>query len=1088
MSTISLWTVPNGQKIKTYLEQTQVRLELPISPNYNDVDIELISGKLPNGLKLVGTRLEGIVSEVAVDTVYDFVFRAHWEGYFDDRSLSVVVTGPDDPRWITEQGLLPVGPNNTFFVLDNEFIDFQLVAIDDDILAGEILNYFIANDDGELPPGITLTEDGRLVGITEPLLSLDKKYREGGYDMFPYGDIPMDYGIRPTNGFSSFFYDSQPFDYFEGTSSPRKLNRYYPFTISVTDGFAVVKRQFKIYVVGDDFLRADNTIMQSATGVFRADNTHIRNPIWVTPRNLGYKRANNYVTIFLDVIDNDTLVGTVSYRLEEFNDDGSISELPLGLELSSVTGEISGYIPYQPAITKNYKFTVNATRIEGDFDTVIVTGTYIEDAIIGSTRIKIAKIDLTDVDGVSDLRELIGRRIFINKGLYFVVGINDSNLEYDLIFLGDSLAPQSSIIVYETAQSGQSYVNIFKISQDLKERYNGRQYIFSNGSDYTITDIKSYITWEIKSESLEDITSIDFLNQLIAKYEKPELQSLQDFILNDVAQYYNDYEIEIKENNRWWVTVKDNSFTRSIVKLQEYINDILVFDSSPPAIKSVKQPYDRFIFDKNLNLTLQQGRNIGMAVFAGESFSERIVKSSIDETVQPSKSKTFELKVIGEIDSNIRWITPEDLGTLTKDKPSMIQLVAETTVPESPMFYTLIDGQLPQGMQLSYRGLLIGKPQLSSTSEDLITENYEFIVEAKDRFNLVAIRRKFILKVAEKDKLNYTDIIVKPLLPQIQRDSFKLFVRNPDIFLYDYIYRPNDPEFGLRDNIEMIIYSGIEKNQIEKFVSAAAKNHKRKKYKLGTPTKAIAQLPGTRDTIYEVVYLPVIDPYETARGKTTNSFQTTSSKKITVDSVQYAAMDDNSKIGLGLDALPVYSRDIVKFVFEEPLDTIIIETRDSSINFDVDNNDFEVTVRAGGDVNVSLQILDSEPKRIRPDTNTIKTDSDAIKISQSSDSKKYISSIEHMRDNIQNIGAVDAEYMPLWMRTPQNNIQQLGHVNAIPICYCKPGTADKIIENIKKSGYDFKQINFEIDRYIIKSTLETNSEQYIVFANYQFNV
>jgi hypothetical protein len=58
--------------------------------------------------------------------------------------------------------------------------------------------------------------------------------------------------------------------------------------------------------------------------------------------------------------------------------------------------------------------------------------------------------------------------------------------------------------------------------------------------------------------------------------------------------------------------------------------------------------------------------------------------------------------------------------------------------------------------------------------------------------------------------------------------------------------------------------------------------------------------------------LPVIDPYETSSGKTQSSFQTRSSKKITVDSVQYAAMDDNSKLGLGADALPVYSREVIK--------------------------------------------------------------------------------------------------------------------------------------------------------------------------------
>jgi hypothetical protein len=102
-------------KIRTYAEQTQINLELPLSPSRQDIDVEIISGKLPLGLRLIGTRLVGIISEVAVDTIYEFVLRAHWEGYFEDRSLSIVVTGPDDPRWITEEGLLPVGPNNTFF-------------------------------------------------------------------------------------------------------------------------------------------------------------------------------------------------------------------------------------------------------------------------------------------------------------------------------------------------------------------------------------------------------------------------------------------------------------------------------------------------------------------------------------------------------------------------------------------------------------------------------------------------------------------------------------------------------------------------------------------------------------------------------------------------------------------------------------------------------------------------------------------------------------------------------------------------------------------------------------------------------------
>ena len=91
----------------------------------------------------------------------------------------------------------------------------------------------------------------------------------------------------------------------------------------MSDGDTIARRTFRIYVVGDDFLRADNTILQVGSGTFTADNTFIRTPIWLTPSNLGYKRANNYITIFLDVIDSNLLTGILSYELLGTNDDGS---------------------------------------------------------------------------------------------------------------------------------------------------------------------------------------------------------------------------------------------------------------------------------------------------------------------------------------------------------------------------------------------------------------------------------------------------------------------------------------------------------------------------------------------------------------------------------------------------------------------------------------------------------------------------------------------------------------------------------------------------------------------------------------------
>ena len=541
----SLWNTPNGQTLAQLVEGSEVNIRLPIIENV-DIDLELISGSLPPQLKLENSFIKGRLDEVAVDSVFEFVIRAHLNGYFDDRSIKLVVSGPDDPIWLTEEGLLPIGPNDTFFILDNELIDFQLLVEDDDILAGETLEFYIENDGGVLPPGLQLTTDGRIVGTSEPLLSLDRREAKGGYDNTPYGAINWDYGLRSTNGYSTFFYDSFPYGFYEVTQNLRKLNRYYPFEVTVTDGTNFIKRQFKIYLVGDDFLRADNTIMESSTGVFRADNTHIRSPIWITPRDLGYKRANNYTTIFLDVIEDETLEGVLQFTLQDVNDDGSLSELPPGLTLNTVNGELHGYIPYQPAITRNYQFTVNATRYDLNLDTVIINGTFYEDTFVGATSFKIAKIDLTgDIDGINDLQELIGRDIFINGFYYRVIGVNDNDPDFDIIFLNESLAPKSSIVMFDEALVGQDFIYVYRMPQKQREEYLGRTFNFATATDLVVQTIIPMLTYEVKFEGLDKISTSAFRDALIESYEKPAAILSANF---DPTPFYKDYIIEIKES------------------------------------------------------------------------------------------------------------------------------------------------------------------------------------------------------------------------------------------------------------------------------------------------------------------------------------------------------------------------------------------------------------------------------------------------------------------------------------------------------------------------------------------------------------
>lgn len=822
---MSLWAVKSGYTFGVFNEREFLTLNLPLA-DY-EVSIEKISGRLPAGLRIQGLQLVGTPFEVVRATTFRFVLRATKENVFEDRTFEISIVGEDDPEWITREGTLPVGLNNVQFILDSSPVDFQLSAIDDDLPAGDQLEFFIASGDGELPPGTQLTPDGRIIGVVDPILSLDKD-ANGAYESSLYDSSYYDFATKSFNGFSSFYYDTEIYDYSIPTQSPKKLNRFYEFIVSVSDGDTIVKRTFKIYVVGDDFLRADNTIMQIGNGLFTADNTNIRTPIWVTPADLGFRRANNYITILLEVIDNNTLEGALSYVLLPKNPDGSPSVLPPGMQLENADGEIAGRVPYQPAITKEYIFTIRAQRV-------------------------------------------------------------------------------------------------------------------SPGEDAAVKD------------------------------------------------------------------------------------------------------------------------------------------------------KTFSLKLLGEIESSIQWLSDYELGTIPANNTSLLSVVAVSSIVDAKVYYSLVSGKLPPGLSLNIKGEITGKVNqfaregingLTTFDKGLTTfdgsttsydREYEFVIEARDQLNYSATQKTFKIIVDDPDDKLYSNIYLKPFLKQDQRLNFLNFVNNGDIFKLDNIFRPGDSNFGIQKDLRVLIYPGIESKPLEEFISATSKHHKRKKYKFGELKTAQAKLPGSNEILYEVVYVEIIDPLQNNKTSSVTQFDIKNSETITADKISYAPKDDIIPNG-------------------EPF--VSIGSRNSGTqSIDVIKSEFIEIQERDGDVVLSpitglpIQFSDTTPFRFRPNSNTIKADSNLVKVSDIKRSPRYISNINNMREQIRQIGETERDFLPLWMTTSQpGQIQELGFVPCVVIAYCNPGQSNEIFFNIKNSNFDFKSINLDIDRYVIDSVEGNSQEQYILFSNTFVNV
>ena len=1115
----SIWTQPNNYKLRTLVERVKLEAGDFVLPVDSDATVTLLAGKLPPGLRLNGVELIGTPFEVEIVKDFKFVLRAKLGETTEDRTFIIEVTGPDEPIWITQSGLLPMGQNETLFVLDNEIIDYQFLAIDADTSAGQVIEYYIVPGEGTLPPGLSLSSTGKIQGVVEPLLALDKEAAKGGFDTSPYDAYPSDFSIKADRGFDSYFYDNVRYDTQSDPQVPKKLNRYYEFKVTINDGVTSnpPKRTFKIYVVGDDYLRADNTIMKVSNGVFKADNTNIRDPKWLTPADLGYKKSNNNATIYLDVYDSGTLQGNLLYSLDEVNNDGSESILPPGLKLDTLSGELTGPIPYQPRSFQDYKFTVRATRYTNDLDYAVVTGTFYEDTFSGKRTFKVFKLPLnvqdgiTLNDGIDDLNDLVGQTIVLNGRAYTVEVVDGSDDDFDEITLTETLRPFLSFTVAKDSEANTQSIFVEKLNEFERQQWKDKKLNYDNQSgtpeSYTIQSVYGYKRWQIESPTASIGINFEAGGTTALQFE---------------SETFSQSIIRIFEGNELPVFVDAGGFEGSVTfwapdnALTKESRIKQIFTGSDVTHTLLDGNKDIIYLDRPLEpgRSYVTGQTVSLALYADGVFEKELLTYANEDVNNPSKPKTFSIRILGEVDSEIAWITPADLGSITANFNSTKRVTAQTNVPDTRLIYTIVSGRLPNGLRLAYTGEIIGKVTQFGTLEKLglttidnadfsldggttsIDRSYTVKIKAEDRFGYSAVERDFTIDVIDQDDTLYSNLYIRPMLEPNIRKEFKRFVSNPDIFPTTSIYRASDPNFGIQTKVNMLAYAGIETKNIDEYVAATAKNHKRRNYKIGDVKTAVAKDPGSNDIVYEVVYLEVIDPRDSKKGKVANNFSNVPQPNLTADSVALEVKDDVTAQDAGFDIAVVDGRFRDIEVTLDQGQGFTVGTRQGETIQNIDNSDIDVFLRDGSEVNIDVDISDSEPIRARfrnSNQNTVKSDSNAVTINNANELHMYISNTTNMREQLESIGRSQREYLPLWMRTGQDgNISEIDYVTAIPLAYCKEGESKKIQLNVKNAllngDFDFKTINFDVDRYIVDSASGIQDERYIVFPNYIFNV
>jgi hypothetical protein len=395
-----------------------------------------------------------------------------------------------------------------------------------------------------------------------------------------------------------------------------------------------------------------------------------------------------------------------------------------------------------------------------------------------------------------------------------------------------------------------------------------------------------------------------------------------------------------------------------------------------------------------------------------------------NRTVSPGVSvftdQTFTMKVIGEIDIGIAFTTPTVVGTLTADIPSLLSIEAVAEETNRVLSYSVTSGSLPTGITLSEQGNLIGTIDPSDFTDS--TRSYTFTVTVSDQYQSAATSKAFTLNI----DIPYTQIEYGNMTGHatsfIDQNIFYNIAQDPNINSTDYIYRPEDTNFGMKLKPDMLMMAGLEAQTLTAFQQQMEQNHAPKTLYFGDLKTAVAK-EGTT-TKYEVVYIEIKDALVNNEGVAVSS--------------------------------AVRLRDAVV----KPL----LGPRASSMNATADYVDYEVTTDGG----LSFSTSGSKVRyanQLSADLGTMAT--------------LYPNAVANMRTRMKSLGHKEWDYLPLWMKTTQaGDLAPLGYVMAVPIAYCKPGTSALVKKRIEDKALNFKNIAFTIDRYVVNKS-KVSPEQFV---------
>lgn len=410
-------------------------------------------------------------------------------------------------------------------------------------------------------------------------------------------------------------------------------------------------------------------------------------------------------------------------------------------------------------------------------------------------------------------------------------------------------------------------------------------------------------------------------------------------------------------------------------------------------------------------------------------FSVSVRKKNSPLLESPFFQFSFTLK--NNIDGNVTWLTSSSLGTIFNNTESVFTVKA---VSDVSLEYELVSGSLPANLSLLKTGEVVGTVAFQPTT-DLLSQNdstsFAFTVKAySPQFPVVNSLRTFTLTVLQEFS-NPMDTLYIKCTPSIEdREILNTLLNNNALIPYEYLYRPEDPNFGKSTEIIYEHAYGINATNFDAYVEAVTKNHYWRNITLGEIKTAIARDQYTGEILYEVVYSSIYD-----------------------NLVNYNEVDlyDISEQSTAL--LPEGESISKEIVWPRLIPLSLGEWYTSETDV------FTSYVLAPNGQQYYTSLTPGYAKVLYPN------------------------SLPNMRMQVVDVLGQEqnTNVMPLWMTSQQTNGSSLGFVPAWVICYTKPGYSQIVKDNIDNnwktpagSKLALNLINFKIDRFTVDKSQSYN--------------